>query len=359
MNKTELGIGIIGAGRIGTLRANMVSRHPSVQFLGISDIDPEKAGLLAQQVGADFTSSDNSSVINHPEVTSVIVSTPEHEHVAPILEALHLGKPVFVEKPLALTLEDTDILVDASDKTGVELRIGYSRRHDRRWMMAKEQIQQGRLGTVLGIQSRVYNTRSHMGEILKRSPDATPVLDALTYYVDMACWYLEDNRPVEVIARGHSKVYKELGYDIHDVTWAIITYEDGALVNLGICYALPSKYPTYGQSAKFEVLGDEGVILLDVDNKDSFLFTERGIPHAYVPDHDVTALFMQTNSSGDWALGEYWGPIANETRSWLDHLAIGSPCSHTTIREGRRTVEVTLAIEEAARSGQVVTLSGR
>ena len=181
MNKNELGIGIIGAGRIGTLRANMACRHPSVQFLAISDIDPEKAGLLSQQVGADFTSSDNSSVISHPDVTSVIVSTPEHEHVAPILEALHLGKPVFVEKPLALTLADTDLLVEAADATGVDLRIGYSRRPDRRWMMANEQIAQGRLGTILGIQSRVYNTRSHIGEILKRSPEATPVLDALTY----------------------------------------------------------------------------------------------------------------------------------------------------------------------------------
>ena len=42
-----------------------------------------------------------------------------------------------------------------------------------------------------------------MMEILKRSPEATPVLDALTYYVDMACWYLDDVRPVEVIARGN------------------------------------------------------------------------------------------------------------------------------------------------------------
>ena len=68
---------------------------------------------------------------------------------------------------------------------------------------------------------------------------------------------------------------------------------------------------------------------------------------------------MQSNSSGDWAMGEYWGPIANETRSWLDHLAAGTPCSHTTAWDGRRTVEVTLAIEEAARSGQPVKLSGR
>ena len=222
----------------------------------------------------------------------------------------------------------------------MELRVGYSRRHDRRWMLAKEQVVQGRLGQVLGIQSRVYNTRAQMLEILKRSPTATPVLDALTYYVDMTCWFLAGNRPVEVIARSNAKVFKGMGYAVDDVTWTIITFEDGAVANLGIFYALPAKYPTYGQSARFEVLGDEGVIILDMDNKDSFLF-------------------MQSNSSGDWAMNEYWGPIANETRSWLDHLATGTPISHTTVWEGRLTLEVTLAIEESARTGQPVMISDR
>jgi predicted dehydrogenase len=67
-------------------------------------------------------------------------------------------------------------------------------------------------------------------------------------------------------------------------------------------------------------------------------------------------LFMQTNSSGDWALDEFWGPIANETRSWLDHLITGSPTGHTTIEEGRRTLEITLAIEESARTGKSIKL---
>jgi predicted dehydrogenase len=359
MKKQALGVAVIGCGRIGTLRANMASRHPSVRFLAVSDRDAERAGLLAESVSADLASSDNYRVISHPDVNAVIVSTPEHDHTKPILQALELGKPVLVEKPLALTLGEADKIIEAVEQAGVELRIGYSRRYDRRWMLAKEQIVQGRLGEILGIQSRVYNSRAQMMEILKRSPEATPVMDVLTYYVDMACWYLEGIRPVEVVARGNARIFKEMGYSAHDVTWAIITYENGAVVNLGICYALPAKYPTYGQSARFEVLGEEGVIILDADNKDSFLFTDRGVPHPYVPGHNVNALFMQSNSSGDWAMGEYWGPIANETRSWLDHLAAGTPCSHTTAREGRLTVEVTLAIEESARTGQPVTLSSQ
>lgn len=358
MKNKQIGVAVIGSGRIGTLRAHMAARHPSVRFLAVSDKDPARASVLAESVAANFSSGNNEEVISRPEVDTVFVSTPEHEHVEPILQALRLRKPVFVEKPIALRLEDADRIVATAEEGGVDVRIGYSRRHDRRWMLAKEQVVRGRLGRILGATARVYNTRAQMLQILARSPEATPILDVLTYYVDMVCWFLEGVRPVEVVARGNSKIFKEMGYSAQDVTWAIVTFEDGAVVNLGVCYALPAKYPSHGQSARFEVLGTDGVILLDQDNKDNILFTDIGVPHAYVPGHTANMVFMQTNSSGDWAMGDFWGPIANETRSWLDHLATGRPCPHTTAKEGRRTLEVTLAIEESARTGSAIRLEG-
>jgi hypothetical protein len=53
-------------------------------------------------------------------------------------------------------------------------------------------------------------------------------------------------RPVEVIARGQSGIFKQAGYSADDVTWAIVTMDDGAVLSLGISYALPSRYPTLG-----------------------------------------------------------------------------------------------------------------
>jgi predicted dehydrogenase len=356
MRNGPFGAAVIGCGRIGGLRAAMAAAHPSVNFLALSDRDQTRADILAQRTGADFVTTDNEAAIDHPDVGMVFVSTPEHDHRDSIVAALEAGKPVFVEKPIALTLEDADAIVAAHKRTGTPLRVGYSRRHERRWMMTKEQIAQGRLGEIIGIQSRVYNTRAQMLQILERAPDATPVNDVLTYYVDMACWFLEGIRPVEVVARENSRVYRNLGYDKADVTWAIVTFENGAVVNLGICYALPAKYPTVGQSSRFEILGEDGVILLDVDNKDSLLYTDRGAPHTYVPDHNVSLMFMQTTSAADYAVGDYWGAVASETRSWIDHLVTGRPCPHTTPDEARRTLAVTLAIEAAARTGQAVTL---
>ena len=356
MEHKELGVAVIGSGRIGTLRAHMAARHPSVRFLAVSDKDPARAATLAETIRADFHSGDNLEVISRPEVSAVIISTSEHEHTGPILQALELGKSVLVEKPIALTLEDADRIVAVAEKSGVELRIGHSRRFERRWMLAKDQIVRGRLGQILGIFARAYNSRAQMFQMLQRSPGVTPVNDALTYWVDMAGWFLEGIRPIEVFARGNAKIFKEVGYAAQDVTSAIVTFENGTVVNLGVCYALPAKFPTFGQLIRCEILGEAGVMLFDQDNKENFLYTEKGIPHSYVPEHKLNMLFLQSTSSGDWAMGNYWGPVGDDTRCWLDHLATGCSCLHTTPREARQTLEITLAIEESARNGQTIKL---
>ena len=170
-------------------------------------------------------------------------------------------------------------------RTGGNLRIGYSRRFKECFLRAKEQMVQGRLGRVVGGLARVYNSRAQAFAILKRDPHATPVLDVLTYYVDLMCWFLEGNRPVEVVARGQTGIFQEAGYGAHDVTWAIVTFADGAVINFGVSYALPARYPTLGQSDRVELLGSDGTMIIDDDHMDHLLYSDKGIPHAYVPDH--------------------------------------------------------------------------
>ncbi|MEK7877630.1 MAG: Gfo/Idh/MocA family oxidoreductase, partial [Pseudomonadota bacterium] len=318
MQRKELGIAVVGAGRIGTLRARLAAKHPSVSFLAISDRDPARARSLAEQAGADFHSGDNIEVISRPEVNAVIVSTPESQHAAAVCKALEFGKAVLVEKPIALTLADADQIFATLRQTGGSLRIGYSRRFKECFLRAKEQMVQGRLGRVVGGTARVYNSRAQAFAILKRDPHATPVMDVLTYYVDLMCWFLEGNPPVEIVARGQTGIFKEAGYSAHDVTWAIVTLADGAVINLGVSYALPTRYPTLGQSDRVELLGSEGTMIIDDDHKDHLLFSDQGIPHAYVPDHHVNMAFLGSNTAGDWAVGDFWGPLGNETRAWLD-----------------------------------------
>jgi len=356
VQRKELGIAVIGAGRIGTLRARLSAKHPAVKFLAIADLDPARAAALAKTTGADFHTGNNFEAIERPEVNAVFVSTPEDLHAAPVKHALELGKAVMVEKPIALTLADADDILETLRQTGGDLRIGYSRRFKECFLRAKEQMIQGRLGRVVGGTARVYNSRAQAFSILKRSAHATPVVDVLTYYVDLMCWFLEGNPPVEVIARGQMGIFKEAGYNAHDVTWGIVTLADGAVINLGVSYALPAKYPTLGQSDRVELLGSEGTMIIDDDHLDHLIYSEKGIPHAYVPDHGVNMAFLGSNTAGDWACGDFWGPLGNETRAWLDHLVTGAPTVHATPQQARVTLETTIAIERAATTGKAIPL---
>src|SRR3954454_7039651 len=351
-----IGLGIIGSGRIGTLRGRLAAGHPAVSSITVSDLDPANAQKLAALVGGRSHGDDNLAVIEDPEVTAVIVSTSEGEHLAPMLAALERGKPVLVEKPIALTVREADRVLDALKRSGGNMRVGYSRRYKERYQIAKEQVVQGRLGTLTGGAARVFNSRSQALAMLARNPHATPVVDALTYYVDLMNWLFEGRKLVEIYARGQTGVLKAAGHDVPDVSYAVLTYDDGAVVNLGVSYALPEKYPALGHAARVEVLGIGGVMILDDDHTDQLMYSEKGVPHVYLPDHVVNMVFLSSGTPGDWALGDFWGPIANETRAWLDHLATGKPCVHATAADARRNLEVTLAIQLAAATSKQVKL---
>ena len=80
MERKELGIAVVGSGRMGSQRAGLAAAHPAVGFLAVSDIDPSRAQALAEKTGAQFASGDNLEVISRPEVNAVIVSTSETDY---------------------------------------------------------------------------------------------------------------------------------------------------------------------------------------------------------------------------------------------------------------------------------------
>ncbi len=352
----SIGLGIVGCGRIGALRARLAARHAGVRFIALSDADAASAARVAGLCGAQVHGSDNRAVIEHPEVDAVIVATPEGEHLAPLLAAIACGKPVLVEKPVALTLAEADRAIAAAEAAKVDVRVGYSRRYKDRYLLAKEQVVKGRIGRVLGASARVYNSRAQALAMMGRNPHATPVVDALTYYVDLIGWFLGHPQLVEVYARGQKGVLAAAGHAADDVDYALLTYADGTVVNLAVSYALPSQYPAQGHAARVELIGDAGVMILDDDHTDQLMYSEQGMPHVYLPGEQVNMVFLQSGTPGDWALGEFWGPIANETRAWLDWLVLGSPCALPDARTARATLEATLAIEASVAQRSAVTL---
>ncbi|MEK6709870.1 MAG: Gfo/Idh/MocA family oxidoreductase, partial [Nitrospinota bacterium] len=227
IGKERIGVGVIGSGRIGSLRAHLSAGSARVGFLAVSDIDPARAAALAQQTEAAFHSGDNRAVIGHPEVDAVIVATPEGEHTEAVCLALELGKPVLVEKPIALTLAEADRILAAQAKSGADLYVGYTQRLRRRFLSVKEHIAAGRLGEVMAGRLTIHHSRADAQQMRARAKGATPITNSLTYMADLALWFFAPRRPVRVCAVGGGEVFQDGPDKLGDYGWGIVTFDAG------------------------------------------------------------------------------------------------------------------------------------
>src|SRR6266852_1883718 len=91
IQRNRIGLGIIGAGRVGLIRGEIAARFPQVDWIVIAETNPERATLVAQKVGADFVTGDYQKLLARPEITAVVISTDEHLHVEPTLAAVERG----------------------------------------------------------------------------------------------------------------------------------------------------------------------------------------------------------------------------------------------------------------------------
>jgi predicted dehydrogenase len=338
-------LGVVGAGKIGTHRARLATEHSAIDHLAIVDVDSRRAEQLASAVGADSWGTDLETAISEQSLDAVIVSTPEGAHHAPVVTALNRGARVLVEKPLALDRDEARDMV----ALGGDLKVAYSMRYAQRFAVAKQQITEGKIGGIVGGLARVYDTLAVGRAILDRSPTAGPVADILTYAVDVLLWCVP-SRPVEVVARSEGRILRAEGHDVDDLVCAVLTFEDGTVFDLVVSYSLPAGFPTAGLSTRIEMIGDAGALFVTEDHGDQILYTEEGYDNAYVDQH-LNLAYLGSRTSGEWALGRMFGRVADETRAWLDHLGTGAPCHITTAVEALTVLDVTIAIEEAARTG--------
>src|ERR1700675_2428703 len=97
---TDIGLAIIGGGRVGLFRGEVANRHPAVKWIGLAEKNPNRAGEVAPKVGADFVTQSHVELLKRPEVTAAIIATDEHLHVDPIMAAIERKLPLLIEKPL-------------------------------------------------------------------------------------------------------------------------------------------------------------------------------------------------------------------------------------------------------------------
>jgi predicted dehydrogenase len=139
-----LGLGLVGAGGFGEFCLGAYGEMVEVRVVAVTDIDAERARAVAPATAQVHRSFDD--LLADPAVQIVAIATPPYLHGAMARRAAGAGKHVFVEKPLALSLEEAEAAVEAAREAGVVLGIDYVLRHHPLHRLALRVIHSGALG---------------------------------------------------------------------------------------------------------------------------------------------------------------------------------------------------------------------
>jgi predicted dehydrogenase len=239
----------------------------------------------------------------------------------------------------------------------VDAVMGYTRRFRRRYLVAREKIRTGQLGEITSATTRAFMNRIASTAIIRRADNPskfTPMVIAGTHTLDLSLWFLEEKTPVRVYASSVGKTMAPFG--TKDATFGVFTFDDGAILSMSINWALPEVWPGSVCSNEFGIVGTEGVLTIDDTHRDLVLATEKGQAAGYTPDIKRNVDFLESYPAGDVAFDLVWGPIREETNTWLARIQTDLKTPHATAADGHRNLLMTKAMDLSAKRREALRL---
>ncbi len=328
-------IAVIGVGFMGGRWARAIAEHPGAELRIVSDLREELGRDLADGYGSAYV-ADAEEAASHPGVSGVVVVTPEDAHIDPAMAAIRADKVTAVDKPLAHTVEDAERIRDEARSRGVAVLAGHILRFEPRYAAMRRAIEDGRIGAVQAVQSERIGVVGDQRVLKGRT---TIPLYYGVHEFDLARWYAGDVSRIS--AERSSGILANRGYDIDDLYSAILAFRSGAHGTAMLGWCLPDETAGWGRSG-FTVIGESGMLRVDQGDVGLVMVGDRG-------------LIVEDTYFSPVVHGRYTGAVTNE----VDHFVRcvrGEADPLCTADDGTEAVRVSLAMEEAARSGEPVML---
>jgi len=340
----QIGVGIVGTGWCGAIRARTCAEHPLVGSLHVAEIRPERLAEVASATHAASVVADYRELARRDDIDAVYVSaTPETTHFPIARDFLAAGKHVFLEKPIALALEEADELIALARERKLKFTIGYSQRFNPKFAYVRQSVRNGTIGRPVSALVSRHITRN-LGKKISGRIKLSPAAMESTHDLDFVFWCLEPAKPVRVYSQQNFGVMREsTGAPIADTQWIMVTMDSGLSLVVGGGWTLPPGYPNFSTTG-IEMVGTDGALLVDDSHRDVVLNTmAKGmqLPMSTMP--------------GEFVEHTYAGPMAAETVHFLEAVALDRPVL-VTPEHARMVMEVYIAADMSAETHQPVTL---
>jgi predicted dehydrogenase len=337
-----LSVAVVGTGWCGGIRAEALAGHPLVKSLHLAEVRAERLHELSAKLGPASATADYRELLRKDLDAVYVSTTPESTHYPIAREFLAAGKHVFMEKPIALSLDEADELIGLSRR--LKFTIGYSQRFNPKYAYVRKCIRDGTIGRPVSALVSRHITRGLGAKITGRTK-LSPAAMECTHDLDFLLWCLEPARPVRVYSQVNYGAMREAsGADVPDTQWLTVTLDSGLSFVVGGGWSLPPGYPNYS-TTWIEMVGTEGAVMVDDSHRDVVLNTlKRGmqLPLSTMPGEFVEHTFA--------------GAMAAETLHFLEACAYDRPVL-VTPEQARRVMQVYIAADLSAERNAPVEIS--
>ncbi|WP_328558569.1 Gfo/Idh/MocA family oxidoreductase [Streptomyces coelicoflavus] len=374
---SELRVGVIGVGQRAPMAA-LANRPGVARVVSCADPDPRGRDDARSLFGPDVVLHERYEEMADDGLDAVFVLTPDHVHTRPALFFLAAGVPVFVEKPLAITVEDCDALLQAAYDSRSRLYVGHNLRHLPVLRRMRELIDEGAAGRVRAVWCRHFV--GHGGDFYfkdwhaERANTTGLLLQKGAHDLDVIHW-LAGGWSRSVVAQGALSVYgdnprrgagdpapaggrmpdwfdpevwppsalRDLNpvVDVEDISMMLTRLDNGVLASYQQCHFTPDYWRNYtviGDEGRLENFGD------GIDGDDATIQVWNRRRSGYRRDADLTVP-VATPSEGD-----HGGADRALVDEFLRFAAAGGP-TETSPVAAREAVAAAVAATASLRSG--------
>ena len=332
----QLNIGIIGAGRIGKVHLKSITYNvPNAKVLGITDVFKDGLQALADEYGVEKVYDSYKDMLRDPEIDAVLVCSSTDTHADISIEAAKAGKHVFCEKPVDLTPEKVQAVIDTVKEAGVKLQVGFNRRFDHNFAHIRELINEGKIGKLELVKITSRDPEPPSAEYAAVSGGI--FLDMTIHDFDMAC-FIAGSEVEEIYVNATCLVDPAIG-EAGDVDTAIINlkFKNGALGVID-----NSRRAAYGYDQRVEAFGSLGAAVAANDTPTNVTL--------------MNADGVMTDKPLYFFLERYMQSFRDEMIQFVDAVQNDKP-TPTTGTDGLNAILIALAAKKSVKECRPVKIS--
>jgi myo-inositol 2-dehydrogenase / D-chiro-inositol 1-dehydrogenase len=326
----EVGIGIIGAGKMGRVHASNLARGiANAKLVAVSDVVEDSAKRLGAEFGVTNIFADYLRLVENREVQAIVIATPTILKPQIVRAACEVGKHIFCEKPLASTYHEAEQALRWTQKSPAKFQTGHQRRFDPHHVRIKEKVESGEIGNIVLVKSSTRDPSPNPAQWPDLKSSGGIFFDSCSDDYDLVRW-LCGSEVSRVEAEGSPRSQPDQHTAITNLSMA----------NGVVAQVEASRMSSYGYDVRVEVLGTKGAVFTRPDAA-SDLRVVKGSQEAVATYGSYLDRFKEA--------------YRLEMESFIDSV-VKDADTKATAQDGKAAVEIAAAARKSMQEGKAVNL---